>query len=413
MDLNTVVAVVDPYSSGSALAREVVSRNHRCVMVQSTPEVPAIYRSSFFPEEFDSVVPYRGQLDETIKQLDEYHVGCILAGCEMGVELADQLSERMGLLSNGTTSSAARRDKGLMESTLRERGVRTPATFSSPSLTELLDWIQSTVKLPVVLKPLRGTGSENVCLCANEDDVRNAFETIKNQKNSFGGANPSVLAQEYLKGTEYAVDTVSHAGKHKIAGFWRYFKPLMYGSQFGCDSMELLQFDPTLDRTMFPYVSEILDALEVKYGPAHCELILSDDRPVVIEIGARLNGGNNPLLSRLGGGESQIDMTLDAYLNPERFLERLCQPYELPRSAMRVFLIPGKKGRLRSMPELQQFERLESFHELYFSPKPGRTVSRIVGWVLLVHEDSATIRRDREKIRELESCGFYEIESDD
>ena len=77
------------------------------------------------------------------------------------------------------------------------------------------------------------------------------------------------------------------------------------------------------------------------------------------------------------------------------------------------FFRPDHLVSLRRVPELQQVERLESFHELYFSPKPGRTVSRIVGWVLLVHEDSATIRRDREKIRELESCGFYEIESDD
>ncbi len=56
------------------------------------------------------------------------------------------------------------------------------------------------------------------------------------------------------------------------------------------------------------------------------------------------------MLSRICGGASQIDETLDAYWNPTHFLSQLDEPYELSKQAMRVFLIPRQTGRLKASP---------------------------------------------------------------
>jgi biotin carboxylase len=411
MHSKTVVAIVDPYSSGTQLIREVEARGHTCLLVKSQADVPGIYRSSFQADDYDSIIQYRGNLEETIAELEGRHVGCVIAGCEIGVELSDRLSEKMGLLSNGTRLSPARRNKSLMAETLRQHGVRIPATLSSGDLDQIMDWVREHGRWPVVVKPLCSSASDGVVRCLNEAEVRDAFADITGRSDVYGAANENVVVQEFLTGTEYAVDTVSYASRHRVTEIWEYGKPVASGPFFGNDSLELLAYSPSLHGQLAPYVTRVLDALEIKYGPAHCELMLTQSGPVIVEIGARLNGGNNPLLSRYCGVECQFDVLLDAYLDPQRFLDRVDEPYASSKTGMRVFLTPPQNGRLKSPPNLDPIERLESFYKLKCSARPGRPVSRIVGWVLLVHEDRAVIHRDRDRIRCLEASGFYQFES--
>ena len=63
-------------------------------------------------------------LAQTIKALRElpFHIIAIIPGAETGVELADQLSHRMGLRSNGVESSLARRNKYFMGEKVRTTG---------------------------------------------------------------------------------------------------------------------------------------------------------------------------------------------------------------------------------------------------------------------------------------------------
>lgn len=53
-----------------------------------------------------------------------FTVIAIIPGAETGVELADQLSYRMGLRSNGIAKSLARRNKYHMGETVRSAGRR-------------------------------------------------------------------------------------------------------------------------------------------------------------------------------------------------------------------------------------------------------------------------------------------------
>jgi hypothetical protein len=99
-------------------------------------------------------------------------------------------------------------------------------------------------------------------------------------------------------------------------------------------------------------------------------------------------------------------------LHPTQFLARLQEPYALSKVAMRAFLIPPRNSRLNGLRGRDQIECLDSFHDLYFSAKPGRSLSRIAGWVVLVHEDRAVIHRDWQQIRHLERSGLYQIEPD-
>ena len=75
-----------------------------------------------------------------------------------------------------------------------------------------------------IVKPCRGVGSEDVFLAYTYDEAIQALDKIKDSPKYGGGVNDEVLFQEYITGTEYAVDTVSCNGEIKVVAMWKYHK---------------------------------------------------------------------------------------------------------------------------------------------------------------------------------------------
>jgi biotin carboxylase len=59
----------------------------------------------------------------------------------------------------------------------------------------------------------------------------------------------------------------------------------------------------------------VLDALGIRFGPAHTELMLTKEGPLLIEIGARLDGSDAPIIGERAYGINQIHLTADCYLD--------------------------------------------------------------------------------------------------
>jgi hypothetical protein len=407
-----VAAVVDPYSAGSLLGAELGRRGFGRIAVQSIGEVPDVFRSTYDPAAFEEVVVHRGDLEETASRLRERGVDCIVPGCELGVELADRLRDRLSLHPNDPELGEARRDKFRMVETVRAHGLRAPLQHCSEDGRELLDWVRANGDWPVVAKPLASSSSDSVYLCHSEADLLLAFDAIQSRRNVLGSINRGVLVQEYLEGTEYVVDTVSCDGHHRVAAFWRYGRPAFSSGFIPYDAIHLMPGEGELQRSLFEYACSVLDALGVRYGPAHIELMWVDGAPCIIEMGARLTAGKNTLLNRLCSGVCQLDLTVDAYAHPARFLRGVQGSYAREKSAVVVFLIPPRAGRLRDLPRRTELEALPSLHELSLRLRPGDRVEGIVGMAILMHEDEAAVTRDLERIRELERDGLFAVEGD-
>jgi biotin carboxylase len=406
--------VVDPYSAGSLLGAEFGRRGFGPIAVRSSEDVPAVFRSSYDPSVFEEVVVHRGDLDETLARLRERGVDCIVPGCELGVELADRLRERLSLHPNDPELREARRDKFRMVEAVRAHGLRAPLQHCSEDLGHLLDWVRAHRGWPVVAKPRASSSSDGVHLCHCEDDLRQAFRGIQAQQNVLGSINRGVLVQEYLEGTEYVVDTVSRDGRHRVAAFWRYGRPESSRGFLPYDSIHLLPGRGELQRGLFEFACGVLDALGVRYGPAHIELIRVDDgTPCFVEMGARLTAGKNTLLNRVCSGLCQLDLTVDAYAHPERFARGARGSYDLGKRAVVVFLMPPRPGRLRDLSRRPELEALPTLHDLSLRLQPGDRVDGIVGMAILVHEDEAAVLRDLDRIRELERNGLFVLEDEE
>jgi biotin carboxylase len=214
------VVLVDAYASARCLAPLFHAQGYDCVHVQSTPEIPPTYRATFRPADFTVNIVHHGDVAGTAASVAAFAPKAMVAGVERAVTLADMLSERIGLPTNGTALSLARRDKFRMMETVKQAGVPGVDQVLAADLDTLLRWYGSDERR-VVLKPVSSAGSDGVFFCDDVTEVRKAFAALIGTTSVLGQANRTVLAQEYLAGSEYIVNTVSVDGDHHVSDIWR------------------------------------------------------------------------------------------------------------------------------------------------------------------------------------------------
>ncbi|MDT0268503.1 ATP-grasp domain-containing protein [Streptomyces sp. DSM 44915] len=403
------IAIVDAYGAGRLLPEALRSRGVEAVHVRSArPDTRLAYR----PEDFAVDLRYGGDLAATCRELRALGVTGVVAAAESGVRLADQLAAALGVPGNDLVRSPARRDKFAMREAVRAAGLATAASRCGSALRESLDWARAHGRWPVVLKPSRSAGADHVFVCHSLTEVADAHTRIMAAVNRYGERNEVVLAQEFLVGTEHYVNTVSHDGRHRVVEVWRYHKRLVDGRSV-YDYEDLLALDEPGVRELVDYVRAVLDALGIREGAAHTEVMRTAAGPVLIECGARLGGGQTPALLTRCVGADQVNSLAYAIAEPAGFLAEAEAPYQLKSRLRCVNLISPRAGRVPADAGWQPVRELPSFAELVLNAPAGSRLTRTVdmatcpGTVYLSHDDPAVLAADHRALREWEVTWLY------
>jgi hypothetical protein len=407
--------VVDAYSTGARLAPRFHAAGLDVVHVQSSPRPPDFYLRALRREDFVENVIHEGDLEATAERVAAHDPAFVVVGSEPGVLVSDALSERLGLPSNGTALSAARRDKHLMAQALRAAGVRAIEEVKTADAEQAVAWAERRDDWPVVVKPVDSAGTDGVVLCETPDAIRAAFAETIGRPNALHGANEQLLVQELLRGTQLFTDSISWDGVHHVSECWRDTKRRV-GGAFVYDFEELLDPRGEQQDQVIPYVHSVLDALGVRYGPAHTEVMLTATGPVLVECGARMHGSiRDDIIDRCT--PSHVTVTVDAYLDPPSVARRAETGYVLRAASRCVMLISHQQGRIVAEAGMKDVEQLESFAGTISMAGPGDTISPTVdlfscpGIIYFIHPDRDVLRRDYERIRELEqTVGMFALE---
>lgn len=313
-----VGVLVDAYGTGNYLPAAFGRWGVDVVHVQSSPE-PITRMQPWEPKSYVDALVYRpdGSVERALKELDPRFV---VPGQEPGVRLADQLSEALGVRTNGTAFSEARRNKFKMIETVAAAGLRTAAQVLTADAEEAVAWAEGNGYWPCVAKPLSSASTDGVFVCRDATALRAAFPAILGSSTVFNGANTEVLVQSFLEGTEYIVDTMSVDGHVFVCGVWQYEKRLLPNGKPIYNRDLLVSPDDPAATALIGYTRALLEALRIHNGPAHSEVIITPDGPTVVEVGARLNGNMHPAFHDACLGTNTADLTALAYLDPDWFL---------------------------------------------------------------------------------------------
>jgi biotin carboxylase len=406
---NTAVAIVDGYSIGRYFATELLNLGYKCIHIQSTQIIPEMYTTTFQPQNYQCNLIYDGSnLQFIVDQLKENQVQCVISGTEPGVELTDILGEKLGVITNGTSKSAARRDKFQMIEALREHKLRTVKHCMSDNLDKILDFVDKLGNWPVVIKPVKSAGAENVFFCNAATDIADSFHKIIGTIDVFGNINSEVLAENYLDGDVYVVNMVSVNGQHVLSDFWSVGKKPLPCTNVIYYYQQLLPCSFHLKNQIVSYTREVLDALEIKYGATHNEICWTKEGPVLIESAARIMGAINPRMVAKCIGRSQLELTLASYLQPERFTQDDLYDYQIKKHLTVKFLTSYQTGVVKKVKFLNEIKSLPSFEDMSFNVEVGQFVTEtndlftVPGVVYLCHEDEQVIQDDYKRIEHFE-----------
>lgn len=424
-----VVIMVDPYSTGAIVGMEFMKRGYHVIALWNKGLTPImkthvpIMASSDPGFKYFKEIDEGASLEETIELVKAaagtYRIIACLAGGESGVDLGDALSEALKVRTNGT-EIPNRRDKKLQQELCRKSGLRSVRQAGGSKFSEVEGFLKREA-YPVVLKPTESAGSDGVKLCRTFEEAKDHFELLMVSQSVNGGQNSAVLCQEFLRGKEYIVDHVSRDGVHKTAMVWLYDKRAANGSAFvyyGC-----IPLDPNTPeaRILISYTRRVLDAIGMKNGPTHTEVIMTNDGPCLVEVNCRANGGDGswvPLARALTGGHSQVDTTVEAYADEKAFqIVPNVPPTPFKAAGQAVYLVSFSKGVVKSCPGFEKIKQLESYFSLESGVNPGTFVDytidlvSCVGIVCLIHDDPVVLKKDMDVIGDLEKANaLFEYE---
>lgn len=415
------VCIIDPYSTGCIVADEIIKRGYAVIALWTKKLVPAM--KTHVPMSVGNIRDrYKAEVDEgdsledsasiVRKAAGSLRVVACIAGGESGVDLADALSEHMKVRSNGTRIPN-KRDKKIQQELIKKVGLRSVRQSCGDKFSDVEPFLRKE-KYPVVLKPVESAGSDGVKLCHTFEEAKEHFHVLMDGQRQMvnGGECPAVLCQEFLRGKEYVVDHVSREGDHRTTMVWVYDKRPANGSAFvyfGCVPVDSNSMEAKL---LVPYTRRVLDALDIKNGPSHAEIMMTNDGPCLVEMNCRAHGGDGnwrPLCCALNGGYSQVESTVDAYLDSRQFMiTPKLPPSPFKAAGQEVILVSFSRGIVKSTPGFDKIQELESFVYLETGVKPGSSVDYTVdlftgiGSVILMHRDQKVLDKDVAFIRQME-----------
>jgi hypothetical protein len=421
--------IVDAYSTGAMYAPAFMAHGIQCVHVRTTDNIRPNLKATGRPQDFELAFNYQGETDLR-DRLQDLNIRWVLAGCEEGVELAAQLAKMLGVPHRNDASHWVRwRNKYEMHEALRVARVRCIRHLKTRELGEIDSWARAQdIPYPLVLKPVDSAGSDNVHICTHRGHVERAFRRILSSHNSLLQPNTEVLVQEYLINgelrpadaaaptrekednvdVEYCVNTVSFAGVHHVSEIIKVYRkrlgdaPVHDYNELMCPVAHAWAYD-----LLSCYVGQVLDALSIHYGPAHSELMVVDNQPVLLECGARLPGGVDLSAYTKALGTNQLMLTVQSCIDPPSFLAhaaRVRTPLRCHSSC--VFLISDREGEIGGQPDIGPWIALPSLHSLKLRDR-GRlertdALFNAPGQLFLLAEDKSALQRDRQRLREHE-----------
>lgn len=404
--------VVDPFSSGNLLAQQALKLGFQCVSI-FTGEIEQSFLSSYRSEDYIANLKHTGDYQSLLEQVKAYQPLAVIVGCESGVELSDQLAFDLGLACNDIELSVQRRDKFLMQERIKAKGLRSIEQSNCQTVEEVLAFARSQ-SWPVVIKPLKSAGADNVFICQNEAELVAGGETILNSPDAFGAVNQSILAQQFIGGKEYAIDSVSLNQRHFVTNVTEIIKEEFDNTMVYRKTNFLDPNRPEL-KDIIRYVHAVLDALGITIGASHCEVKVDEKGPVLIEVGARMQGGMVPKVVAEFARHSQTDLCIDAYLRPEVFMQNTEQGNQYYQHAKAYGMANRKAGLVEAL-HLENVTQLASYHWGVFLMELGKVLPKTTsfidcpGWVFLINEDEAQLEQDFDHLYQMENaCEIYQL----
>lgn len=207
--------------------------------------------------------------------------------CSIASDLAtitvNYVANKLGLNANSEYCTKISTNKYKMREAFKKNGIPTPNFILIDENYNMRDL--TTIKLPVIVKPVDRSGSRGVTKVENRNDLIRAINYAK----SFS-FNKSAIVEDYIEGDEYSCECISFHGEHHFLTITKKFTT-GYPHFIETGHMEPANLSNKQEEYIKEQVFKGLNALNITDGASHTEFKIKKDGSIgIIEIGARMGG---------------------------------------------------------------------------------------------------------------------------
>lgn len=337
------------------------------VLITTRPEKYAYVSDTEAPEVLRVSSVDDADLDDAIQR--RFGAAANLAGVtsssEYFVARAAEVAARFGLAGPDAVRIRAARDKAYQRTMLAAGGLPVPAFRVVTSPTEAVRAAHE-IGVPVVVKPVEGSGSVGVRACASCADAGRYTAMLLARAERPRDAR--VLLEALIEGPEFSVEVF---GGRVIGVTRKHLGPHPHFVEVGHDYPALPLFQASL---LIRTVERATALLALNWGPLHWELRIHGGQAYPIEVNVRLAGGFIPELIRHAEGIDLIEQTLRLVVG---------QPTDLDarhhRHASIRFLCAPQSGRLSIVDGLDAAREMDGIVDV--------ALYRTIGERLTMHGD--------------------------
>lgn len=338
------------------------------------------------PTAVDDVVSLARELHE------QFELAAVISNHEVGCVAAEAASRELGLAAPGVGVAVLLRDKLAMRARFGEHP-RLAAPFSKVADSGDIKRFGDAHSYPVMLKPRDGSASLGTFRIDREEDIERVFREAQEMLaagHKFSALLPlgEYMVEPYFEGLECSVETFSRGGRHEVLGITQTITNEGFVEIGHVVPAPLSQ--ETSHRVQL-VVSEFLDVVELREGPAHTEVMVSGESVFVIESHSRTAGGGIPDLVALATGRD-IEKEMLAH-----FAGQSPPVPEAPRgrAAAKVFLWSPVDGVVEAIEGVDAARDVPGVQSVDFRVSVGSEVSALraswdtLGQVVATGDDSS------------------------
>ena len=301
-------------------------------------------------------------IDERVEAGQSFH-GVTTMGSDIP-DVVAQVAEHLGLPHVGFEAAVLATDKLAMKRRFQERGVPIPWFAEVTSSKEVREHLHDHERL--VLKPVDRSGSRGVYVLDARSDVEQLFAQARDQ--SYTG---KTMVEEFLEGPQISTETVLAGDAAVTPGYADRNYELF--EEFLPQVMENGGWVPSLSTPeqraeVETLVEEAARAIGMEHGIAKGDVVWTEDGPKVIEIAARLSGGDfSAGIVPWGCGVNYVRTQIELALGDQPDLDVLRPRYERVVANRYFFPEPGRLVAVEGVERVLLEPWLHKF-ELWYEP---------------------------------------------
>jgi biotin carboxylase len=333
--------------------------------------------------------------------------GVMTVASERAVPTVAAVAEALGLPGIGADTARVMTHKVAMRERLAEYGVPQPIFTAVRSYGEACAAVE-VVGYPAVVKPVDSSGQRGVFRLESADDL----DAGLNAALAASASNEAII-EAYCEGTEVNTLLVANRGDVRLITVSDRLRPNRSGIGFGVALAHV--YPSTVSGDVLAEAERVavaaVRALGLRDGIAYPQLLVEPDRVRVVEVAARIPGGQMDEVPRIGTGVDLVEIALRQALGlpvpNELVVPRFRQPLAISFLTAEPGVLPA--GKVRRVNGAAPAEVLPGVLRVETYIQPGETIRPVQvdgdrrGCVLAVGETNvAALERARAAARLVE-----------